>query len=763
MRSRAHAVAPAPSRSGRLPGRQQAPADPFARELTVALLGTGPRYRSPDGSFELWHAQPQGSGERVVVAGDLAGNGGGDTVVLTGGWRRQPRYGWTFYADEARPAVAHSGAGISAWLATRLPGVGPALAEAIVDHFGADRVFAELDADPHRLAEVRTASGRRLPDPVIAEAFELWPRLVQLRQTESFLLAAGCTPRMLETLFGAYGNEIVALLEHDPYAITTLRGVGFKRADRVARALGRTLTDPGRLAAGVVWLLEQAETDGHTFLAFDQLLTYARRLLDVDDQQALTAAVQTLAAGGSVVVDQDEQAQLRVYRRSLYETERRVAQRLRGLLESPPAPLFDPGVRPGDDDAPTDEQWQAITTTARHRLVVLTGSPGTGKSHTLRSLCQLLRAQQVPFRLAAPTGKAARRAAALTGEQDACTLHRLLEFQEGGFRRTAARPLEDLRLLVVDEASMLSLELADALLAALPADTHLLLVGDADQLPPVGIGSVLSDLVRSGQLGERLVRLQTVQRQAARSLLVQSARRVNNGLLPFASLEQAQAELAVELEQDLYVVHRRNAEQVRETVLELVCGRIPRVFGFDPRSEIMTLAPMKQGDAGLDLLNPLLEGRLNAGAHPAITGQLRIGTRCVQTVNRYTPYELMNGTVCTITSFDPDRGEATLAVEDGRTLTVAVSELSTLAPAWAMTVHRAQGSEWPAVVVALAGGHPLLTRSLVYTAMTRASKLCVIVAERRALAIALKRAEGQRRSSLLAERIADASLSGELF
>jgi exodeoxyribonuclease V alpha subunit len=340
------------------------------------------------------------------------------------------------------------------------------------------------------------------------------------------------------------------------------------------------------------------------------------------------------------------------------------------------------------------------------------------------------------------------------------TIHRALAFSpnDGGFQRDEDWPLsQDYDLVIVDEASMLSLELADALFRAL-GDAHVLLVGDTDQLPPIGPGRVLADLVESGVVPR--VHLTSIYRQAARSLIIQSARRINASQLPFLSIDEARAELGpdVELDDDFYFVGRNGPESTREAVLELVCERIPARFGLDPRTDVMTLVPMRRGTIGLEALNAELERRLNPGDGRVVVSRsgLRVGSRIVQTKNDYTPdREVMNGEVAFIVDFDEEEGEARLSLDEGeREIVVPVAALATYDLAWALTVHRSQGSQFPAVVVPWSTAYAvMLSRALLYTAVTRAQQLCVLVGERRAVAMAMARSEQKRRNSALAERI----------
>jgi len=342
------------------------------------------------------------------------------------------------------------------------------------------------------------------------------------------------------------------------------------------------------------------------------------------------------------------------------------------------------------------------------------------------------------------------------------TIHRALGYSptEGGFQRDEDRPLSnDYELIIVDEASMLSLELADALFRAV-GDCHVLLVGDTDQLPPIGAGRVLADLVDCGIVPR--AHLTAIYRQAARSLIIQSARRINAGELPFLSVEDARAVFGpeAELDEDFFFVARHQSESMLETVVELACERIPARYGLDPRTEVMTLVPMRRGPVGLIALNEELERRLNSGERPVVLARagLRVGSRIVQTKNDYTvDREVMNGEVAFVVGWDEEEGEARLSLDEGeREIVLPVAALETYNLAWALTVHRAQGSQFPAVVAPWSTAYAvMLSRALLYTAVTRAQHLCVLVGERRALAIALGRTEQRRRHSALAERVLD--------
>jgi exodeoxyribonuclease V alpha subunit len=728
------------------------------REIEVTLSRSGPRYVSPDLEFAVWSATvgESADGEPITLAGPLGHIGPGEHLVCAGAFAEHARYGVQFSVETFRSALPQSREGVELWLRMRVPGIGPTFAHAIVDHFGAAEVFRELDRDPERLREVRTKAGRAVSRKSVERAIAAWRDVATIREVETFLFAHGIAAGLATRLVREYGDDVVDVLTHDPYRLIELPRVGFKTADRIARSLGVELDDPQRLRAGLHFALEEAEADGNTFLPLAELWPRAGKLLEIADVEPLESAVRALVVDGDVVVEAD-----RVYRTELWETERRLAETLARRVSARAAELFAEPDRPAVQVS--DEQWAVVELVRTRPLVLLTGLPGAGKTHTQRAIVEIARRARVRVLLCAPTGKAARRMRDLTGH-DAMTIHRALGYSPfaGGFQRNEDDPLSnDYELVIVDEASMLSLELADALFRA-AGDCHVVLVGDTDQLPPIGAGRVLADLVDSDVVPR--VHLTAIYRQAARSLIVRSARRINAGEPPFMSPDEARASLGadVELDEDFFFVAKQEQEAIREAVIDLACERIPERYGLDPRTDVMTLVPMRRGIVGLDALNAELEQRLNPGAPAVVLARagLRVGSRIVQTKNDYTPErEVMNGEVAFVVAWDEEEAEATLSLDDGeREIVVPAAALETYTLAWALTVHRAQGSQFPAVVAPWSMAYAvMLSRPLLYTAVTRAERLCVIVGERRALATAVGRAEGRRRHSALAERIVDLS------
>jgi exodeoxyribonuclease V alpha subunit len=425
---------------------------------------------------------------------------------------------------------------------------------------------------------------------------------------------------------------------------------------------------------------------------------------------------------------------------------------VRELAGAPPTLDVEvPDAPPADDDGdapPTVTQWAAVHAAAEHRLSILTGLPGTGKTATMRALVDLLRTQKRTVRLCAPTGKAARRLSEATGAE-ATTIHRLLEWVPGeGFSRDADDPLTGVDLLVVDEASMLDVRLAAALLAAVGPRTHVLLVGDVDQLAPVGPGRVLEDLIASGVAPA--TRLTEVFRQAARSLIIRAAHAVDRGELP-------PTQAGPDDVRDFFLVERDSAQAVFDEVVSLATQRLPSHYDLDPVSDLQVLVPMHKGAAGIDAFNTTLRERLNPDGRAVKGTQFRLGDRIMQTRNNH-ERSFYNGEIGVIVAADPGRGTLTLVGDDGRRLTLDTPEAGTLRLAYACSVHKMQGSQAPAIVIALARGHaPMLTRNLLYTAVTRSQTVCVVVAERGALPTALGRVDASRRNTRLVELVSEPS------
>jgi exodeoxyribonuclease V alpha subunit len=705
------------------------PQDPSQRELAVEVMAV--RWRSPDGLFAVL-AGVTDAGEEVVVTGALGHVHEGESIDVAGAWRRHARHGWQFAAERVRLGAPASEAALLSYLGS-VKHVGPRGAAWLLARHGPADVLAAIDRDPERaLRALPGIGGAR-----IGAAVGSWRAQGEQRALRLFLEEHGLSAAVAARVQRALGAGALERLRTDPYAFTTVHGIGFATADALAAGLGLPADAPQRLDAGLAHVLREAEQDGHCHLPRPELVARARRLLGVDPAPRLDAALATgrLVADGERVLDPGMDA-----------VERRLARTAAALaLDDPRLRVRVPRRPPRGPLQPSPAQWSVVRAVAAGRLTILTGGPGTGKTSAMRALVELLSGQGRAVRLCAPTGKAARRLAETTGAP-ATTVHRLLEWMPPeGFARGPDHPIEGTDVLVVDEASMLSVRLADALLGAVGPRTHVLLVGDVDQLAPVGPGRVLDDLIASGAVPT--VRLTEVFRQAARSLIVRAAHAINGGEPPPTTAGPGDV-------RDFFLVERDGAAAIFAEVVALAAERLPRHLGVDARADVLVLAPMHRGAAGIDALNAELRARLNPDGAPIAGTPLRVGDRVVQTRNDHTA-ELMNGELGVLVHHDAERDRVLLAADDGRTLPLPVGDLGTLRLAHALSVHKSQGSQAPAVVVVLHRGHDLmLTRNLLYTAVTRAERACVVVGERAALQAALRRRDAHARHTRLAGLVA---------
>ncbi len=714
------------------------PRDPAAGELVAEVMGI--RWSVADGDFAVLDAVSD-DGEAVVLVGALGHVREGESVAAGGGWRCHPRHGWQFSVQRARILEPVSDAAVASYLES-VKHIGPRGAALLVERHGAGEVIAAIDRDPEGVLRGVPGIGVRR----LGAAVQSWRDQRELRELRLFLDTHGVDAASAGRIARHFGAGSIARLQREPFVICELDGIGFATADALARALDTPLDAPDRLAAGVMHALHQAQADGHCHLPRPELAARAARLLggaaDVEE------AIDGLAARGRVVADDAG----RVADARLHAVEQRLAGHVRRLLEDGPAFSLRDAERPqAGPFVPSDDQWRGVRQALEHRISILTGGPGTGKSATMRTLVDLLKAGKRSARLCAPTGKAARRLSELTGV-DATTIHRLLEWMpEDGFTRDRDHPIEGCDVLIVDEASMLSVHLAEALLAAVGPRTHVLLVGDVDQLAPVGPGRVLEDLLEAGPApGPRSVpatRLTEVFRQAARSLIVRAAHAINAGELPDGAAGADDV-------RDFFFIERDGPQAIFAEVCELAAARLPAHYGLDPAADVQVLAPMHKGPLGIDALNAELRARLNPDGALIAGSGLRVGDKVMQTRNSY-EHDLFNGERGVLLHHDDQRERVLFGGEDGRRISLPTDALDTLRLAYAATVHKAQGSQARAIVVPVFRGHQImLTRNLVYTAVTRAQEVCVVVGERAALAIAVGRTDARRRYTRLAELVA---------
>lgn len=677
----------------------------------------------------------------IVVIGTFQAVGPGTRVRVTGTYTTDPRHGEQFRADVLVPIEPNTLSGLEKYLGSGLiPGVGPALAKRIVQRFGLESLHV-LDHQSARLEEVPGLGAKR-----VQEIRRSWAAQRALSSIMVLLQSHGASHNLAVRIWKQYGDRAASVVQRSPYRLALdVRGVGFKTADRLARSLGISHDHPERCQAGVLHGLEELAEAGHVYAPRELLTERVVELLGVEPDHVVSA-MDALWASERVVIEDGG-----VYLSWLHRAELEVVASVQRLLASRlPALAGSAGILASFEKERgiqlAEDQRRAAETAARERVAIITGGPGVGKTTIVRAVLRIFEARKLRVALAAPTGRAAKRLAESTG-RDASTLHRLLEYEprRGVFQRCREHPL-DAQAVILDEASMIDVELMRALLLAVPESARLVIVGDSDQLPSVGPGAVLRDLISSGVVPT--VRLSRIFRQGEASGIVENAHRILRGEAP----ESAQAD---DPNGDFFIISRKSPEEAASLVCELVTARIPRRFGFDPQREVQVLTPMHRGPSGTRALNQLLQQALNpVGPAVEVRGQnLRPGDKVLQMRNDY-ENEVFNGDVGTISQVSLEH--RSLGVRfDEREVEYDEATLDSLTLAYAMSVHKSQGSEYPAVVLPLLTSHFLmLSRNLLYTAVTRARSLCVLVADPRALALALSDARREVRMTRLSERLA---------
>ena len=703
-------------------------------------------FHNAENGFCVLRIKARSHRDLVTVVGHAATISAGEWVTAGGEWVNDRTYGQQFKTRFLRTSAPTTTEGIEKYLGSgMIRGIGPVYARKLVKAFGA-KVFDVIEAEPDRLREV-TGIGpmraRRITDA--------WAEQKIVREIMGFLHSHGVGTARAVRIFKTYGADAIQVMADNPYRLARdIRGIGFKTADAIAMRLGIDKAAMIRVRAGISYALAEAMDEGHCGLPTGELIPLAATLLEVPAELVQTALDLELTEG-TVVADTVGETPC-IFLTGLYRAERVIAERIRSLANGRlPWPYIDPEkalpwIEQKTGLSLAESQAAAIRQALLAKVFVITGGPGVGKTTVVNSILRILAAKGVGLSLCAPTGRAAKRMTEATGFE-AKTIHRLLEVdpKTGGFRRGSDTPI-DCDLLVVDETSMVDVMLMQALLRAVPDHAALLIVGDIDQLPSVGPGQVLADIIASGSVP--VTRLTEVFRQAADSRIIANAHRINRGAIPDLTRPKGDS--------DFYFAAADDAETAVPRIIELVKRRIPQRFGLDPVHDIQVLCPMNRGGIGARSLNIELQAALNPAGERKVERfgwTFAPGDKVMQIENDYKK-EVYNGDIGYIEDVDTDTGEL-IASFDSRAVTYGFGELDTLVPADAATIHKSQGSEYPAVVIPILTQHyAMLQRNLLYTGVTRGKRLVVLVGQKKAIAIAVRNVSGRRRWSKLNEWLA---------
>jgi exodeoxyribonuclease V alpha subunit len=759
-----------PGRMAVVTGQSSSPDAPQGLSVLEAVLERI-TYVNEDTGYTIARVAAERAGpDLVTVVGPLLGAQVGESLRLTGRWGSHPKYGRQFQVHSYATVLPATIQGIRRYLGSGLiRGIGPVMAERMVAHFGTG-ILTVIEEEPGRLIEVHGLGPKRTQ--MIAEA---WEEQKAIKEVMVFLAGVGVSTSLAVRIYKKYAAASISVVRDEPFRLASeVWGIGFKTADTIAKAVGIPHDSPERIKAGLQYTLSQAADDGHCYLPEPNLIRDAGKILEVDKELIGPRLEELVAAEGAVrePVPASDDAPggtvPAVYLVPFHRAERSLADGLLDLLNSCherlpaftsvdwPKALGWLRSRAGLELAP--EQQEAVKLALTQKVAVLTGGPGCGKSFTVRAIVTLAAAKRASVVLVAPTGRAAKRLAELTGHP-AATVHRLLELQPGGDPKYDRDNPLDADLVVVDEASMMDVILANKLVKAIPEGAHLLLVGDMDQLPSVGAGEVLRDLLAAATVPR--VRLTQIFRQAQQSGIVVNAHRINHGQPPHLTGFGDFHWFTCDPPADSGL---HPAEETAKLVVDIVARRIPARFGLDPVRDIQVLAPMHRGAAGAGNLNALLQEALTPHRDQApekwYGGRVfRVGDKVTQLRNNYDKGKagIFNGTVGVVTGLSLPEQTLTVLTDEDEQVDYDFAELDELAHAYAVTIHRSQGSEYPAVVIPLTtSSWMMLQRNLLYTGVTRAKKLLVLAGSRRALAQAVRTRGAGRRHTALTHRLSPA-------
>ena len=709
-------------------------------------------YTNEENGYTIAKLKVYGQRDLVTVVGNMLAPTPGEILKLRGEWANHPKYGEQFKVAQYKTSVPASVYGIQKYLGSGLiKGIGPVMAKRITKKFGKN-TLSVIGNEPDKLIEVEGIGKKRVK--MIKDA---WEEQKEIREVMLFLQTHGVSSGYATKIFKQYGNESIQIVKDNPYRLATdIFGIGFVTADNIAEKLGFDKDSELRAEAGILYVLHQLADEGHVYYPYEPLIDKCCEILGVN-QDIVVSAITTIAYDKRIVIEDLNESledyhenHKAVYLAKFHFCESSIASRLKSLMH------HSKSIRQIDSEKATEwvqgqlaislaaKQKEAIKGAIDHKVIVLTGGPGTGKTTIINAIIKIFSKLDIKNLLTAPTGRAAKKMSETTGHE-AKTIHRLLEysFQKGGFQKDDETPL-DCDLMIVDEASMIDTILMHQLLKAIPLNSTLILVGDVNQLPSVGAGNVLNDIIASNALP--VVELNKIFRQAKESQIIVNAHKINNGLIP--SVKEP------DLTSDFYFIEKENPEEVLKIILELVKDRVPGRFGFHPLNDIQVLSPMHRGVVGAGNLNIELQKTLNPGEDSIVRGNrtFRARDKVMQTRNNYDK-EVFNGDIGCIDNIDPDQQMVTITF-DGRQVEYEYNDLDEIVLAYAVSVHKSQGSEYPVVIIPILIQHYiLLQRNLIYTGVTRGRKLVILIGTRKALAIGVKNNRTQKRYTNLKYRL----------